>query len=292
MEEIRDDERIFRTNIQGGSLSAHLRHVTQQANQIPIERDKQPSEHIQPPSLPIQLTNYLNTPQHLPQHQRILYPQRYHHQQEVTAQIQQQQQKQVERVSTGASMTPINVAAVSEALNANTPQNSTHILISKAAVGSAVQLTEQAKQKTGQQELGDKKSSKDPPTAKISKNSNEKEVTNQQTVVKTTAATAADTTEAVICKKAPKRPRAKPGFGLRTSRTTIVETGQKRRSCICTNSKLCNELMTKWAKVSPPDYHCEYIMPIKLFCNEKKRTSHPAHTNLFCFCRRSTSKRT
>ncbi len=59
-------------------------------------------------------------------------------------------------------------------------------------------------------------------------------------------------------KKAPKRPRAKPGFGLRTSRTTIVETGQKRRSCICTNSKLCNELMTRWAKVSPPDYHCKY----------------------------------
>ena len=61
----------------------------------------------------------------------------------------------------------------------------------------------------------------------------------------------------VPSKKAPKRPRAKPGFGLRTSRTTIVETGQKRRSCICTNSKLCNELMTRWAKVSPPDYHCK-----------------------------------
>ena len=62
----------------------------------------------------------------------------------------------------------------------------------------------------------------------------------------------------VPSKKAQKRPRAKPGFGLRTSRTTIVETGQKRRSCICTNSKLCNELMTRWAKVSPPDYHCKY----------------------------------
>ena len=62
-------------------------------------------------------------------------------------------------------------------------------------------------------------------------------------------------------KKAPKKPRAKPGFGLRTSRTTIVETGQKRRSCICINSKSCNELMTKWAKVSPPDYHCKYNMP-------------------------------
>ena len=54
-----------------------------------------------------------------------------------------------------------------------------------------------------------------------------------------------------------KRPRAKPGFGSRTSRTTIVETGQKRRSCICANSKKCNELMMKWAKVSPSDYHCK-----------------------------------
>ncbi len=69
----------------------------------------------------------------------------------------------------------------------------------------------------------------------------------------------------VASKKVQKRPRAKPGFGLRTSRTTIVETGQKRRSCICANSKLCNELMTRWAKVSPPDYHCKFHGPTLLF---------------------------
>ena len=85
-------------------------------------------------------------------------------------------------------------------------------------------------------------------------------------IMKTTAAIAVEATkiEAIATKKKDtvpinkkKKPRAKPGFGLRTSRTTIVDTGQKRRSCVCTNSKKCNELMTKWAKISPPDYHCE-----------------------------------
>ena len=63
--------------------------------------------------------------------------------------------------------------------------------------------------------------------------------------------------------------RAKAGDGLktkhRTSRTIIVDTGQKRRSCICSNSKRCNKLMTRWAKISPSHYHCKFFLRLVWF---------------------------
>lgn len=55
-----------------------------------------------------------------------------------------------------------------------------------------------------------------------------------------------------------KRGRVSASYG---SRTTIVETGQKRRSCICAHPR-CNEIMTKWAKCSPSSYH--YVQLPKL----------------------------
>jgi regulator of replication initiation timing len=48
-----------------------------------------------------------------------------------------------------------------------------------------------------------------------------------------------------------KKGRVSASYG---SRTTIVETGQKRRSCICAHPR-CNEIMTKWAKCNPSMYH-------------------------------------
>ena len=54
--------------------------------------------------------------------------------------------------------------------------------------------------------------------------------------------------------KKQRRPYKKGNSSSYGSRTTIVEVGLKRRSCICMN-KECNTIMTKWAKVSPHNYH-------------------------------------
>jgi hypothetical protein len=56
-----------------------------------------------------------------------------------------------------------------------------------------------------------------------------------------------------------KKRRVSASYG---SRTTIMEIGLKRRSCICSNSKECNEIMTKWAKCNPSMYH--YVQLPKL----------------------------
>jgi hypothetical protein len=56
-----------------------------------------------------------------------------------------------------------------------------------------------------------------------------------------------------------KKRRVSASYG---SRTTIMEIGLKRRSCICLNSKECNEIMTKWAKCNPSMYH--YVQLPKL----------------------------
>jgi hypothetical protein len=56
-----------------------------------------------------------------------------------------------------------------------------------------------------------------------------------------------------------KKRRVSASYG---SRTTIIGIGLKRRSCICLNSKECNEIMTKWAKCYPSMYH--YVQLPKL----------------------------
>ncbi len=270
MEEDRGNGEGFRQNLLGGI--SHLRHTSQQqlpVGMVPVdEKEKQPTalkEYQPQPLLQIQLDQ-----QHQPRshdqrvvaHDKILFQERNQQQQESPNHAAQESQKQAERILTDASITSPAVVGGSEGLSGSISQDPTQ----KEFVKTALDSTEQATKKTEPQELAAKKSigvfqigpqvigtkTNDPMVG----NANVEADTNQPAAIQPTASTEPTTTIATS-KKATKRPRAKPGFGLRTSRTTIVETGQKRRSCICTNSKLCNELMTKWAKVSPPDYHCK-----------------------------------
>lgn len=177
--------------------------------------------------------------------------------QERPNQHEQELQDRLERTSTGVSLVPPMPIATNEGLNENLGKDHPQHGANKVAV----EITEE-RQTPDQHEPA----ATDTPKTAISASLMAPEVLvapeNKGSGTATTSAAKPKildvSTTTTACKRVPKRPRAKPGFGLRTSRTTIVETGQKRRSCICTNSKLCNELMTKWAKVSPPDYHCKY----------------------------------
>jgi hypothetical protein len=197
----------------------------------------------------------------------------HHHQQQEVS--NQPEQDRAERPFANQSLATLATVGVNEQHDAQTlPEKG----VGKTEVGQGMEETvQQPTQKSDQQEPA--------PLASANKSGNESSIASEvvgtntlntetaiadaktemkestpvaTTASKPTVASVVAAAPTATTKKAAKRPRAKPGFGLRTSRTTIVETGQKRRSCICTNSKQCNELMTKWAKVSPPDYHCKY----------------------------------
>ena len=280
MEEDRGNVGGFRQNLLGGI--SHLRHTSQQLHvaMVPVdEKEKQPialKEYQSQPALQIPLDQqHQSQDQHAVDHDKILFQERNQQQrQEGPNPAAQEPQKQAERALTDASIASPTVIGGSERLSGSISQDPTQKEVGKAAVDST-EPAEQPTKKTEPQELAAEKAigvsqialqvietkTNDP----MSGDKNVEADTNQSDVMQPTASTE-PTTTIPTGKKATKRPRAKPGFGLRTSRTTIVETGQKRRSCICTNSKLCNELMTKWAKVSPPDYHCKYNN-LKSFCN-------------------------
>lgn len=286
MEKDNDNGAVFHQDASGeesSSANLHNENLSSHHNiLVEMTLDEKGKEHdeltehndMPPPSLPPQS----DQDEH-PVDDKILLQEPSQQQQQQGGPNQQEQELQgrIERRFEDVSMAPLTKIEGNEGYNENDAQDHTQNMVGKAAVEEA---TEEARKepmyKPDEQEpaatASAKKSLKASPIAPeaIATNTNNSETananvnvkatTNQSTTTAIIASTAKTTTMAATTtsKKAPKRSRAKPGFGLRTSRTTIVETGQKRRSCICTNSKQCNELMTKWAKVSPPDYHCKY----------------------------------
>ena len=278
MEEARGISDGFRQDLPGESSPRNLQHENHSSHQVLVEKTNSLKEHHQvPPPFPLPVQLDQQQPQHQPEdrslvvHDKILFHQpNQQQQQEGPNQEEQERQKQAERNFMDISMELPRVIGGNEGLNERISQENTQRAMGNAVVEAAEETQEKATKKLDHQKLAAKRSAEVSAMPEvIERKPNDSDTANASKKVDTTQPAAVEANipadrattiaeRALTCKKAPKRPRAKPGFGLRTSRTTIVETGQKRRSCICTNTKLCNELMTRWAKVSPPNYHCKY----------------------------------